>query len=56
MKTTTQFPVDAGTVVEVTCSDVDATLMGDKNVTCTLGRDFTYLNEPWCLGKGHVND
>ena len=50
MKTAAQFPVDSGTVVEVACSEDDTTLMGDRKVTCTLGRDFSYLNEPWCLG------
>ena len=50
MKTTTKFPVDTGTVVEVSCSDDGVTLMGDTKVTCKLGRDFSSLNEPWCSG------
>ena len=51
MKTTAEFPVDAGTVVEVACSNEDDTLMGDNKVTCAFGRDYTYLSEPWCSGE-----
>ncbi|KAL5248076.1 hypothetical protein ACHWQZ_G017302 [Mnemiopsis leidyi] len=52
LETTAQFPVDPGTVVEVSCIDDNVTLMGDRNVTCTLGRDFSYQSEPWCSEKG----
>ncbi|KAL5254943.1 hypothetical protein ACHWQZ_G014406 [Mnemiopsis leidyi] len=55
METTTQFPVDQGTVVEITCTDDNVTLMGDSKVTCTLDRDFTYLNEPWCSENDFYN-
>ncbi|KAL5262908.1 hypothetical protein ACHWQZ_G008345 [Mnemiopsis leidyi] len=48
IKTTAQFPVYRETVVEVTCTDDDATLMGDSHVTCISGTDFTHENEPWC--------
>ena len=50
MRITAEFPVDSGTVVEVTCADDDATLMGDTEVTCISERDYAFLNEPWCSG------
>ena len=55
MKTTTQFPVIQGTVVEVTCSYSDAVNEGSNEVTCTSGTDFTFSKEPSCLIPGRLN-
>ena len=52
METTTQFPVDPGTVVEVTCSYSDAVNEGSNEVTCTTGTDFTFSQEPSCSIPG----
>ena len=52
IKTTTQFPVNPGTVVEVTCSDTDAVNEGSNQVTCTAGTDFTFSKEPSCSIPG----
>ena len=52
METTTQFPVIQGTVVEVTCSDSDAINEGSNQVTCTIGTDFTFSEEPSCSIPG----
>ena len=48
MKTSTQFPVDSGTVVEVTCSYSDAVNEGSSEVTCTTGKIYTFSKEPSC--------
>ncbi|KAL5255495.1 hypothetical protein ACHWQZ_G010913 [Mnemiopsis leidyi] len=48
METTTQFPVDPGTVVTVTCSNSDAVNVGSSEVTCTKETDFTFSTEPSC--------
>ena len=55
METTTQFPVDPGTVVEVTCSNSDAVFEGSSQVTCTIGTDFTFSEEPSCSIPGLSN-
>ena len=52
METTTQFPVNPGTVVEVTCSYSDAVNEGDNKVTCTSGTEFTFYVEPSCSIPG----
>ena len=52
MKTTTQFPVDTGIVVEVTCTEAHAVNEGDSEVTCTTGTDFTFTTEPSCSIPG----
>ena len=52
MKTTTQFPVNSGTVVELTCSYSDAVFEGSSEVTCTSGTDFTFSEEPNCKIPG----
>ena len=52
METTTQFPVNPGTVVEVTCSHPDAVNKGDSEVICTAGTDFTFSKEPSCSIPG----
>ena len=52
IKTTTQFPVDGGTAVEVTCSRPGALKDGSSEVTCTLGTQFTFLKEPSCFSPG----
>ena len=46
------FPVDPGTVVEVTCSDSGALNRGSSKVTCTSGNVFTYSKEPFCVDIG----
>ena len=55
METTTQFPVNQGTVVEVTCSYSDALNKGDSVVTCTSGTEFTFSVEPSCSIPGLLN-
>ena len=55
IETTTQFPVDPGTVVQLTCSDVDAENKGSSEVTCksdTSFTSFTYVTEPSCVIPG----
>ena len=52
MKTTTQFPVDPGTVVEVTCTYHNAVNQGSSQVTCTSVTSFTYETEPSCEIQG----
>ena len=54
METTTQFPVVPGTVVEVTCSDAEAIIQGNKKVTCKSETQFTFLREPSCSGTGKI--
>ena len=57
METTTQFPVHHGTVVEVTCTYLDAENEGSSEVTCIAGTEFTFLKEPSCIIPGlFVND
>ncbi|KAL5250758.1 hypothetical protein ACHWQZ_G016485 [Mnemiopsis leidyi] len=49
LETTTQFPVDSGTVVEVICSDPETfNNAGSSQVTCTSGTLFSYEIEPRC--------
>ncbi|KAL5252523.1 hypothetical protein ACHWQZ_G015337 [Mnemiopsis leidyi] len=48
IKTSTQFPVDPGTVVEVTCSNPDAVNEGSSEVTCTGATDYAFSIEPSC--------
>ncbi|KAL5250368.1 hypothetical protein ACHWQZ_G016193 [Mnemiopsis leidyi] len=52
LKTTTDFPVELGTEVEVTCSNSGATNQGSSTVTCRgiTGTDFTFVAEPICSG------
>ncbi|KAL5263941.1 hypothetical protein ACHWQZ_G005133 [Mnemiopsis leidyi] len=50
--TTTKFPVDPGTVVEVTCSDTGTFNNGSSQVTCASGTQFTYQIEPLCIDLG----
>ena len=52
IETTTQFPVIQGTVVEVTCSDTNAVNEGSNQVTCTVGTEFTFSEEPSCSIPG----
>ena len=52
IKTAAKFPVDPGTVVEVTCSDSGALNKGSNEVTCKVGTEFIYLKEPSCSGLG----
>ena len=54
LETTTQFPVDPGTVVEVTCSETGAINTGSSEVTCTSGRLFNYQQEPNCVIPGKL--
>jgi hypothetical protein len=55
MKTTTQFPVDTGTVVEVTCSESEALNKGSSAVTCVTGTEFSYTVEPSCSNPSNSN-
>lgn len=50
LTTTTQFPVAPGTVVVVTCTEPWATNRGDNQVTCVTGTEFSYTEEPSCIG------
>ena len=54
METTTQFPVDSGTIVEVTCSYYDAVNKGSSEVTCIAGRNFTFSEKPRCTIPGNL--
>ena len=56
METTAQFPVDPGTVVELTCIDSETIFMGSNRVTCVSGREFSYIEEPWCSLPGNYCD
>ena len=51
IETTTQFPVNPGTVVEVTCSDTNAVLEGNS-ITCITGSIFAFTKEPSCSIPG----
>ena len=48
IRTATTFPVDPGTVVEVTCLYSDAVNKGSSQVTCKADTEFSYDNEPNC--------
>ena len=52
IETTTQFPVDPGTVVEVTCTDADAVNKGSSEITCTSHTEFSHDKEPDCVIQG----
>ena len=52
MKTTTQFPINAGDAVKVACSYSDAVNEGSSEVTCTAGRVYTFSKEPSCSIPG----
>ena len=52
METKTQFPVDFGTVVEITCSDTDTVVEGSSEVTCIAETMFTLAQEPSCIIPG----
>ena len=54
LETTTQFPVNPGTVVEVTCSETVTENSGSSEVTCKSGRLFTYQEEPHCVMPGKL--
>ena len=47
-----RFPVDSGTVVEVSCITSDAFNKGSNEVTCKGGMDFSFLTEPRCSIQG----
>ena len=53
IETAAKFPVDPGTVVEVTCSDSGALNEGSNEVSCTENTKFIYSKEPSCsvIGK-----
>ena len=51
-----QFPVDPGTVVEVTCSDSEALIKGSSKVTCT-GTEYTgHSKELSCSIPGKLKE
>ena len=54
--TTTQFPVDPGTVVEVelTCKYADAVRVGSTQMTCLSFADYTYEKQPRCELPGLI--
>ena len=52
IETAAMFPVDPGTVLEVTCSDSGALNKGSNEVTCAAGTVFTYSKEPFCVDLG----
>jgi hypothetical protein len=52
LETTAQFPVDKGTVVEVSCSESGAINRGSSAVTCLSGTEFSYSEEPSCSKPG----
>ena len=53
MKATIQFPVNPGTVVEVTCLHSDAINEGSSEVTCITGRLYSFSTEPICSIPGY---
>ena len=55
IRTTTQFPVVPGTVLEVNCVESSALNKGSSEVTCTSGTEFKFeYNEPECVKTGIV--
>ena len=52
IETTTQFPVNPGTEVEVTCSHPDAVKAGSSSITCITGAIFAFSEEPSCSLSG----
>ena len=54
IETAAKFPVDPGTVVEVTCSDSGALNEGSNEVTCTENTKFIYFKEPSCSDIGKL--
>ena len=52
--TSIKFPVVTGTVVEVTCSDLQALNKGSINVTCTSGNEFSFVKRPSCSRPGNL--
>ena len=55
LTTTAQFPVDEGTLVEVTCSYREAVNKGSSEVTCVTWTNYTYETEPNCEIEGKLN-
>ena len=56
IETSTQFPVNPGTVVEVTCSDSEALIKGSSKVTCT-GTEYTgHSKELSCSIPGKLKE
>ena len=55
MKTTTQFPVNPGTAVEVTCSYPEAINLGSNEVTCKSETYYDFETEPNCEIEGKSN-
>ena len=47
-KSEVEFPVNPGTEVEVTCSDLLALKTGSKVVTCVSEKDYKFEVEPTC--------
>ena len=54
METTIVFPVDPGTVVEVTCTYSEAVNEGSSQVTCRSHTEFSYSDEPSCEISGEL--
>lgn len=52
MKTSTQFPVNSGTTVGITCSNSDAVKGGSSKVTCASEAVYTFFEEPRCSIPG----
>ena len=52
--TETDFPVDAGVVVTVGCSDTDYINRGSSKVTCILETGFTFSDKPTCVKQGII--
>ena len=50
ISTITQFPIDAGIVVEIelTCKYADAVKVGSRQITCLSFADYTYEDQPRC--------
>ena len=48
IETTTQFPIDSGTVVEVKCSQSNAVNKGSSILTCSVRTEFDFSKEPSC--------
>ena len=52
METSTQFPVNSGTAVGITCSNTNAVKVGCSKVTCLSEAVYTFFEEPSCSIPG----
>ena len=46
-----QFPVTAGAVLTLSCKEQGYGIVGSELVTCKLGKEFSFDEEPGCLSE-----